>query len=99
VNGKSLRAEAISFLGSFFWAALLTKAVATLFAVFGWFVAPIGWRYALLVWVYALAWFVINDSVKIWAYKILRRDKIIAYSRDSRGIQFFLCKHVSAIHS
>jgi H+-transporting ATPase len=61
-----------------FWAALLTKAVATLFAVFGWFVAPIGWRYALLVWVYALAWFVINDSVKIWAYKILRRDKIIA---------------------
>jgi H+-transporting ATPase len=62
---------------SLFWAALLTKVVATLFAVFGWFVAPIGWRYALLVWVYALAWFVINDSVKIWAYKLLRRDKII----------------------
>jgi H+-transporting ATPase len=60
-----------------FWAALITKVVATLFAVFGWLVAPIGWRYALLVWVYALAWFVINDSVKIWAYKILRRDKTV----------------------
>jgi H+-transporting ATPase len=59
-----------------FWAAVSTKVVATLFAVYGWFIASIGWRYAVLVWVYALAWFVINDFVKIWAYKLLRRDKI-----------------------
>ena len=60
------------------WAAVLTKILATLFVVYGWFVAPIGWKYALLVWVYAIAWAVINDFIKVWAYKLLRRDKIIA---------------------
>ncbi|RII28357.1 MAG: metal-transporting ATPase [Geobacter sp.] len=57
-----------------FWAALMTKFLATLFAVFGWFIAPIGWGYALLVWCYALAWFVINDFIKIWVYQYLRRE-------------------------
>ena len=60
------------------WAAVATKIVATLFVVYGWFVAPIGWKYALLVWVYAIAWFVVNDFVKVWAYKLLRKDNIIA---------------------
>ncbi len=60
------------------WAAVLTKILATLFVVYGWFVAPIGWKYALIVWVYALAWAVVNDFVKVWAYKLLRRDNIIA---------------------
>jgi len=54
-------------------AALVTKALATLFAVYGWYVAPIGWRYALLIWGYALAWFVVNDVVKIWVYNLLRK--------------------------
>ncbi len=57
-----------------FLAAFLTKAVATLFAVYGWFVSPIGWRYAFLVWGYALAWFVINDYIKIWTYQALRKE-------------------------
>ncbi len=60
------------------WAAVLTKILATLFVVYGWFVAPIGWKNALIVWVYALAWAVVNDFVKVWAYKLLRKDKIIA---------------------
>lgn len=60
-----------------FGAALLTKVLATLFAVYGWFVSPIGWTNAFLVWGYALAWFVINDSIKIWAYKMLQKDKIV----------------------
>ncbi|MDA8240853.1 MAG: plasma-membrane proton-efflux P-type ATPase [Nitrospiraceae bacterium] len=60
-----------------FWAALLTKIAATLFAVYGWFVAPIGWEYALLVWGYALAWFVVNDFVKIWTYRILRKEGVV----------------------
>ena len=60
------------------WAAVLTKVLATLFVVYGWFVAPIGWKYALLVWGYAIAWFVINDFVKIWTYRLLRKDKVIA---------------------
>jgi H+-transporting ATPase len=61
-----------------FWAALLTKFAATLFAVYGWFIAPIGWKYALLVWVYALAWFVLNDFVKIRVYRHLRKEKVNA---------------------
>ncbi len=60
------------------WAAVLTKILATLFVVYGWFVAPIGWKYALIVWGYAIAWAVVNDFVKVWAYKILRKDNIIA---------------------
>jgi H+-transporting ATPase len=62
-----------------FWSAMATKALATLFAVYGWFVAPIGWKYALIVWVYALTWFVINDFIKIWTYKLLRKKKIVAF--------------------
>jgi H+-transporting ATPase len=58
--------------------ALVTKILATLFAVYGWFVSPIGWGYALLVWGYALAWFVMNDFIKIWVYKFLRREQIAA---------------------
>ncbi len=59
------------------WAAVITKVVATLFAVYGWFVAPIGWEYTLIIWVYALAWMFVNDFVKVWTYKWLRREKII----------------------
>jgi H+-transporting ATPase len=60
-----------------FWAAVLTKVLATLFAVYGWFVSPIGWTNAFLIWGYALAWFVANDFAKIWTYAMLRKDKII----------------------
>ncbi len=59
-----------------FWAAICTKVAATLFAVYGWLVAPIGWANALLVWIYALAWFVFNDFAKIWAYKYLHRGRV-----------------------
>lgn len=59
------------------WSAVATKVFATLFAVYGWFIAPIGWKYALLVWGYAFVWFAINDFIKIWAYKLLRRKEII----------------------
>lgn len=62
----------------FFTATFATKIIGTLFAVYGIFLVPIGWRYALLIWGYALAWFVLNDFVKIWVYKFLRRDKILA---------------------
>jgi H+-transporting ATPase len=60
-----------------FWAALSTKVVATLFAVYGWFISPIGWKYAVIVWIYALAWFAVNDYFKIWAYGMLRRERVV----------------------
>jgi H+-transporting ATPase len=62
----------------FFSATFLTKIIGTLLAVYGVFLVPIGWRDALLVWGYALAWFILNDFVKIWVYKFLRRDRNMA---------------------
>jgi H+-transporting ATPase len=53
-----------------FWAAVGTKALATLFAVYGLLMSPIGWRWALVIWVYALAWFVVNDVIKLAAYRV-----------------------------
>ena len=53
------------------WSAIITKIIATLFAVFGWFVAPIGWKMALVVWGYAIVTFVLTDWIKIYFYNIL----------------------------
>ena len=65
------------------WAAILTKVIATLFVVYGWFVAPIGWKYALLVWGYAIAWAVVNDFVKVWTYKLLRSRGLLSAMKHS----------------
>jgi H+-transporting ATPase len=54
------------------WGAVLgTQIVATLIAVFGVFMEPLPWKWALFVWGYALAWFLVNDRVKLLAYRIL----------------------------
>jgi len=54
------------------WIAVLgTQILATLIAVYGVFMTPLGWGWALLVWVYALVWFLINDRVKLFAYRLL----------------------------
>ncbi len=50
-----------------------TQILATLFTVYGIFMAPIGWSLALLVWGYALVWFLIEDRVKLLAYRIFDR--------------------------
>ena len=55
-------------------AVLGTQALATLFAVYGILMAPIGWGWAAVVWGYALVWFLINDRVKLLAYRILDRN-------------------------
>ncbi len=55
-------------------AVLGTQTIATLFAVYGVFMAPIGWHWALVVWAYALAWFLVNDRIKLVAYKVFSRD-------------------------
>ena len=52
-------------------AVLGTQAVATLIAVYGVFMTPLGWGWALFVWGYALAWFLVNDRVKLLAYRFL----------------------------
>ncbi len=58
------------------WVAVLgTQILATLIAVYGLFMTPLGWGWALFVWGYALAWFLINDRVKLLAYRFLDNHK------------------------
>jgi H+-transporting ATPase len=58
------------------WAAVLgTQIVATLIAVYGLFMTPLGWRWAGFVWAYALAWALVNDRVKLLAYRIFDPTK------------------------
>ena len=53
------------------WVAVLgTQVLATLIAVYGVFMTPLGWGWALFVWGYAVAWFLVNDRVKLLAYRI-----------------------------
>jgi H+-transporting ATPase len=53
------------------WMAVVgTQIVATLIAVYGLFMTPLGWSWALFVWGYALVWFLVNDRVKLLAYRV-----------------------------
>ena len=53
------------------WGAVFgTQIVATLIAVYGLFMTPLGWGWALFVWGYALVWFLMNDRLKLLAYRI-----------------------------
>lgn len=51
-------------------AVLGTQIIATLIAVYGVFMTPLGWGWASFVWGYALIWFLVNDRIKLLAYKI-----------------------------
>jgi len=54
------------------WIAVLgTQLLATAIAVYGIFMTPLGWGWALFVWGYALVWFLVNDRVKLLAYRLL----------------------------
>jgi len=35
---------------------------------------PLAWKWVLFVWGYALAWFLLNDRVKLLAYRLLDRS-------------------------
>jgi H+-transporting ATPase len=51
------------------WSAVLTKIIATLFAVLGWFVTPISLSLSLFIWAYSLVAFFITDYIKFYFYK------------------------------
>jgi H+-transporting ATPase len=48
-----------------------------LIAVQGILMASIGWGWALAVWGYALVWFVVNDRVKLAAYRIFDPSALV----------------------
>jgi H+-transporting ATPase len=58
------------------WVAVLgTQTLATLIAVYGLFMTPLGWGRALFVWGYALTWALVNDRVKLIAYRVFDPTK------------------------
>ncbi len=68
------------------WVAVLgTQIVATLIAVYGLFMTPLGWGWALFVWGYALAWFLVNDRVKLLAYRIFDPSEPSLLAKRSGG--------------
>ncbi len=61
------------------WIAVIgTQIIATLIAVYGLFMTPLGWGWALFVWGYALIWFLLNDRLKLFAYRIFDPVKAIS---------------------
>jgi len=58
-----------------------TQLIATLIAVYGVLMTPLGWSRAGLVWAYALAWFLVNDRIKLAAYRWLGRHPRHAAAR------------------
>ena len=58
------------------WMAVVgTQIVATLIAVYGLFMTPLGWGWAGFVWGYVLLWFLVNDRIKLLAYRIFDQVK------------------------
>jgi H+-transporting ATPase len=53
-----------------------TQVVATFIAVYGIFMPPIGWHWAGFVWAYAVGWWLVNDRIKLVAYKLLETGEI-----------------------
>jgi hypothetical protein len=72
INGGSSNIRFTLFAAS---DSLLVRAsrkerMLTLIAAYGLFMTPLGWGWAGFVWGYALLWFLLNDRVKLLAYRI-----------------------------
>ena len=68
-----------------FMATIGAQTVATLLAVYGVFMTPLGWGWAGFVWGYALAWFLLNDRIKLLAYRYfdpVRAVEKLTYGTD-----------------
>jgi H+-transporting ATPase len=69
------------------WIAVLgTQIVATLIAVFGLFMTPIGWKWSAFVWGYAIAWALINDRVKLLAYRIFDPNGVPLLAKKQKDL-------------
>jgi H+-transporting ATPase len=61
-----------------------TQIIATFIAVYGFFMTPLGWHYAAIVWGYCLVLFVIQDWVKLAAYRIFGAEHSGYFGRHVR---------------
>jgi H+-transporting ATPase len=71
-------------------AVIGTQVIATVFAVYGILMIPIGWGWGLVVWGYALAWFLVNDRVKLLAYRVFDPTKASLLSKKNVQEQVFV---------
>jgi H+-transporting ATPase len=69
-------------------AVIGTQLVATVFAVYGILMTPIGWGWGLAVWGYALAWFLVNDRIKLAAYRVFNLHQPGLLVRRSKRSSF-----------
>jgi H+-transporting ATPase len=69
----------------------IAQLFATLISVYGIFITPLGWGLALFVWGYALVGFLIEDRVKLAAYRIfdLRQPVLLAKGIRRLANQYF----------
>ena len=69
------------------WGAVLgTQIIATLIAVYGVFMTPLGWGWAMFVWGYAIAWFLVNDRIKLLAYRIFDPTNASSINKTPIGL-------------
>jgi len=59
----------------FFIPAFSSRIIGTLLAFFGIFMEPVSLTVIGIIWVYSTFWFLLNDQVKVFTYKVLRKRK------------------------
>jgi H+-transporting ATPase len=62
-----------------------TQIVATFISVYGLLMTPIGWMYAGMVWGYSLVMFLLQDAVKLGAYRIFGTEHSGYFGRHVRA--------------
>ncbi len=55
----------------FFIPAFSSRIIGTVIVAFGIFMAQLSIQTIIYIWIYATIWFVINDYIKVWSYKLL----------------------------
>jgi len=67
------------------FAVIGTQVIATLIAVYGFLMTPLGWKYSGIVWGYAIAWLLVNDMVKLAAYRIFGKGNSGLFGKHIRN--------------
>lgn len=70
---------------SLFWSAVITKILATLVVVYGFYMTPLGWKLALFVWGYVLIAFALTDYLKLLIYEVLDHSDVKLTHQEIHG--------------
>ena len=66
----------------FFIPAFSSRIIGTIIALFGIFMEPISWQAVMYIWIYSTVWFLINDQIKVFSYKLLDWFKENNYKKN-----------------